>query len=66
MRQRSAITCSSAREKTLPEGLFGLLNTTARVREVTARASRSGSNVKSGGSSGTKTGSAPAMMHPGP
>ena len=38
MRQTSAITCSSAREKTLPEGLFGLLKTIARVREVTARA----------------------------
>jgi len=64
--QRSAMTPSSAREKTLPEGLFGLLKTTARVRELTALASRSGSNEKSGGSSGTQTGSAPAMMHPGP
>ena len=64
--QRSAITCSSALENTLPEGLFGLLKTMARVRELTARASRSGSNEKSGGSSGTHTGSAPAMMQPGP
>ena len=57
---------SSAREKTLPDGLLGLLKTMARVRALTAASSRSGSNVNSGGSSGTKTGSAPAMMHPGP
>jgi len=29
--QRSAICCSSAREKTLPEGLLGLLKRMARV-----------------------------------
>ena len=60
------MTCSSPREKTLPEGLFGLLKMIARVRGVTARASRSGSNEKSGGSSGTQIGSAPEMMQPGP
>jgi len=57
---------SSCREKTLPVGLFGLLKMMARVRGVTARRSRSGSNVKSGGSRGTKLGWAPEMMHPGP
>ena len=63
--QRSAMTPSSAREKTLPEGLFGLLKTMARVRELTARASRSGSNEKSGAPAGPQTGSAPAMMQHG-
>ena len=57
---------SSRSENTLPVGLFGLLNTIARVRGVKARARRSGSNEKSGGSSGTKTGFAPEMIAPGP
>ncbi len=60
------MACSSSREKTLPEGLLGLLKTMARVRGVTARARRSGSNEKSGGSSGTQIGTAPEMMQPGP
>jgi hypothetical protein len=57
---------SSAREKTLPLGLFGVLKTIARVRGDTACSRRSGSNVKSGPPSGTQTGTAPEMMHPGP
>ena len=57
---------SSRSEKTLPVGLLGLLKTIARVRGLNARASRSGSNEKSGGSSGTKTGLAPEMIAPGP
>ena len=57
--------CRSAREKTLPEGLLGLLKMIAFVRGVTARASRSGSNEKSGGSSGTQMATAPEMMQPG-
>jgi hypothetical protein len=34
--------------------------------EDLARASRSGSNEKTGGSSGTQMGTAPEMMQPGP
>ena len=60
------MSSSSAREKTRPVGLFGVFTMIALVREVNARRSSSGSNVKLGGRSGTKTGVAPQMAASGP
>ncbi len=63
---RPAITSSSAREKTLPVGLFGVLITIPRVRSLNAAASSPSSNVQSGACNVTIRGTAPEMIVSGP
>ena len=60
----AAMASRSARENTLPIGLWGVLSRMRRVRGVTARRSSSWSSAKSGVRSVTGRRTAPAMaMH---
>lgn len=64
--QSSAMSPISSFVNTRPVGLCGVLTTMALVRAVNAARRRSGSKRQSGGSSGTKTGFAPARIASGP
>src|SRR5229473_2019190 len=59
-----AISSSSERENTFPVGLCGVLTTMARVLEVNAERSASGSNDQSGGRSVTYRGLAQLRRAP--
>ena len=61
-----AITSSSSRVNTLPVGFDGLHTMIALTPRANAASSTTGSNEKSGGSSGTKIGSAPDRMASAP
>ena len=61
LRHRAAIRSSSARLKTLPVGLCGVLTRMTRVRSEKARRSWASSRAKSGGRRVTNRGTAPAM-----
>ena len=64
-RQSTAMVSSSARENTLPVGLWGVFRISARVRGPNAAASRSGSKRQSGGASGTSRTTPPAIATSG-